>query len=153
MTTDCGRKQLPSGGERHDDDQDGIANGGVAKQQSTKKNGVGDDCKRREGGRGSFEEEVDNSCGRMTNGCGRIMDKVAVADYVGQRQRSDGGMMRSSTEMREDNGKQQDFATRTAAAMILEEVEVAGMGLEGRRTIMLMKWWWRQRTRKRRRRR
>jgi hypothetical protein len=48
---------------------------------------------------------VDDGCGRMINGCGRIMDKVMVADYVGQRQRSDRGMMRSSTEMGEDNGK------------------------------------------------
>ncbi len=37
MTTDWGRKQRPPGGERHNDDQDGIADGRVAKQQSTKK--------------------------------------------------------------------------------------------------------------------
>jgi hypothetical protein len=41
----------------------------------------------------------------MTDGCGRITDKVAVADFVGQRQRSDGGMMQSSTDMGEDNGE------------------------------------------------
>ncbi len=85
---------------------------------------------------------MDNSCGRMTNGCGRMINKVvAAADYVGQRQRSDGGTMRSSTEMGEDNGKQQDFTTRMAAGTISEEVEVTGIGVEGRRTIMLMKWW------------
>jgi hypothetical protein len=96
---------------------------------------------------------VDNGCGRMTDGCGRIMNKVAVADYVEQRWRSDGGMMGSSTEMGEGNGEQQDFAKRMAAATISEEVEVAGLGVEARRKIMLMKWWWRQRTTKRRRRR
>ncbi len=96
---------------------------------------------------------MDNGCGRMTDGCGRIMDEVAAAYYVGKRQMSDGGMMRSSNEMGEDNGKRQDFATSMAAATISEEVEVAGMGVEGRRKIMLIKWWWRQRTRKRRRRR
>ncbi len=96
---------------------------------------------------------MEDSFGRMTNGCRRIMDKVVEADYIGQRCRSDGGMMRSSTETGEDNGKQQDFATRTVMATISEEVEVTEMGVEGRRTIMLMKWWWRQRMRKRRRRR
>ncbi len=75
---------------------------------------------------------MEDGCGKMTNGCGRIMNKVVAANYAGQRWRSDGGMMRSSIEMGEDNGKQQDFATRTAVETILEEVEVAGMGVEGR---------------------
>jgi hypothetical protein len=96
---------------------------------------------------------VDNGCGRMTNSFRWIINKVAAADYEGQRWRSDGGMMGSSTETGEDKGKQEDFATTTAAAPILEEVEITGIGVEGRRTIMVMKWWWRQRTRKRRRRR
>ncbi len=46
---------------------------------------------------------MDDGCGRMTNGCRKMRDKVAVADYIGQRQRGDGGMMQSSTDMREDN--------------------------------------------------
>jgi hypothetical protein len=57
------------------------------------------------GGRGSFEEEVDDRCGRMTNSCGGMTDKVAMADYVGQRQRSDDGMMWLSTDMGKDDGK------------------------------------------------
>ncbi len=57
------------------------------------------------GGGGGFEEEVNNGCGRMTDGCRRITDKVAAADFVGQRRRSDGGMMQSSTDMGEDNGE------------------------------------------------
>ncbi len=46
---------------------------------------------------------MDNGCGRMTDGCGRMTDKVADTDYVRQRWRSDGGMMRSSTDTGEDN--------------------------------------------------
>ena len=34
-----------------------------------------------------------------------MMDKVAAADYVGQRWRRDSGMMWSSTDAGEDNGK------------------------------------------------
>ena len=39
-----------------------------------------------------------------------------------------------------------------AAATILDEMEVAGMGVEGRRKIMSVKWWWMRRRRRRRRR-
>jgi hypothetical protein len=67
--------------------------------------------------------------------CRRMTDKMAAASYIGQRWRSDGGMMRSSTDTGEYNGKWQDFAIRTAAGTILEDMEIAGMGAEGRRTI------------------
>ena len=48
---------------------------------------------------------MNNGCGRMTDGCRRITDKMAAADFVGKRRRSDGGMMQSSTDMGEDNGE------------------------------------------------
>ncbi len=61
-------------------------------------------------------------------------------------------MMQSSSETG-GGQRQAKNATRTAMAMILEEVEVAGMEIEGKRTNMLMRLWWMQRTRKKRRRR
>ncbi len=48
---------------------------------------------------------MDHSCGRMTDSCRRRMDKVAAAHYVGQRWRIYSGMMQSSTDTGEDNGK------------------------------------------------
>ncbi len=48
---------------------------------------------------------MDNGCERMTNGCGRMTDKVVAADYEGQRRRKDDGMIQSSTDTGEDNGK------------------------------------------------
>ncbi len=46
---------------------------------------------------------MDNDCGRMTDGFGRMTDKVATANYIGQRRRSYGGMMQPSTDTGEDN--------------------------------------------------
>jgi hypothetical protein len=48
---------------------------------------------------------VGNGCEKMTNCCMRMKEEVVAADYIGQRQRSDGGMMQSSTDMGEDNSK------------------------------------------------
>jgi hypothetical protein len=48
---------------------------------------------RKRGGRGGFEEERDNSWGRMTNNYGRMTEMVRAAGGVGQRWRNDGGMM------------------------------------------------------------
>jgi hypothetical protein len=61
-------------------------------------------------------------------------------------------MMRLSAEAVEDGGHQQDIFVTRAATTISEEVDIEGMGAEGRGTIMSMKMWRRRRRRRRRRR-